>query len=126
MYIWLKYLHVACAGISIGGFIVRGIWMMRDSPQLQQRWVRVAPHIVDTLLLASALALAWRIHQWPFTHDWLTAKVVGLLAYIVLGSLGLKRAPTRRARVLFWALALLTFGYIALVAVTRSASLGVL
>jgi len=83
--------------------------------------VRVAPHVVDTVLLASALWLAGTIGQYPFTHDWLTAKLAALLAYIVLGSIALKRGrtPRRRAAALVGALA--AAGYIVAVALARDA-----
>ena len=116
---WLKYLHIACAVLSVSGYFLRGLWMMQDSPRLQARWVRVVPHIIDTLLLVSAIALTIRLQQYPFVHDWLTAKVLALLAYIVLGAIGLKYGRTRKIRVIAWATALLTFAYLVAVALTR-------
>ncbi len=116
---WLKYLHIACAVLSVSGYFLRGLWMMQDSPRLQARWVRVVPHIIDTLLLVSAIALTVRLQQYPFVHGWLTAKVLALLAYIVLGAIGLKYGRTRKIRVSAWAAALLTFAYLVAVALTR-------
>ncbi len=116
---WLKYLHIACAVLSVSGYFLRGLWMMQDSPRLQTRWVRVVPHIIDSLLLVSAIALTIRLQQYPFVHDWLTAKVLALVAYIVLGAIGLKYGRTRKIRVIAWAAALLTFAYLVAVALTR-------
>lgn len=116
---WLKTLHVTCAALSVSGYFLRGLLMLRDSPWLTARIVRVAPHIIDTLLLASAIALAVRLRQYPFVHGWLTAKVLALTAYIVLGAIGLRYGRTRKIRVAAWAAALLTFGYIVAVALTR-------
>ncbi|MDX1607047.1 MAG: SirB2 family protein [Candidatus Competibacterales bacterium] len=114
----LKQIHVAAVATSLGLFVLRGIWMLTDPARLTRRWVRIVPHGVDTLLLLSALLLAWRIGQYPFVHDWLTAKVVALVAYILLGTVALKRGPTRTVRTLAWVAALAVFGYI--VAVARS------
>jgi uncharacterized membrane protein SirB2 len=119
-YTLLKYLHLACVVLSGGGFVLRGAWMMRGSPMLARRWVRVAPHVVDTALLASAIALAVMIGQYPLVHGWLTAKVLGLLAYIVLGTIALKRGRTRGVRVAAFGGALLVFAYIVAVAITKS------
>jgi uncharacterized membrane protein SirB2 len=77
-YLALKYVHVACVAISYVLFFVRGIWMMHVSSLLARRWVRIMPHVVDTLLLASAIALSVMIGQYPFTTPWLTAKVIAL------------------------------------------------
>jgi len=120
----LKAIHVGSAMLSITGFVLRGIWMLQGSPLLKARATRILPHVVDTLLLGSAIALALRVAQYPFVHAWLTAKVLALLAYIVLGSIALKYGKTRRVRVLSYGLALAVFLYIVLVAVTHSPGAG--
>jgi uncharacterized membrane protein SirB2 len=121
-YLAIRTLHIACAAISIAGFAARGALMLADSPHLHQRWVRVAPHVVDTLLLASAIWLAWFLGQMPFVHGWITAKVFALLAYIVLGMVALKRGTTKGARAGAFAAALVAAGYIVWVALTRDAT----
>ena len=78
-YASLKIVHVSCVAASYALFVVRGIWKMRESTLLQQRWVRIVPHVVDTILLASAVALAVPSRQYPFVDGWLTAKAMGLL-----------------------------------------------
>jgi uncharacterized membrane protein SirB2 len=118
-YLFAKYVHAGAVALSIAGFIARGVLMLRASPLLQARFVRIAPHVVDTLLLASALWLAWMLQQYPFVHGWLTAKVLGLLAYIVLGSIALRRGRTRTVRAAAFAGALLAAGYVVAVALTK-------
>lgn len=120
-YSTLKHFHMGCAAASGSLFLLRGAWMLRASPLLQQRWVKIAPHMVDTALLASAVGLAVWSGQYPFAQGWLTAKVVALLGYIVLGTIALKRGrtPAIRAGAFLGALAL--FGYIVAVAVTKQA-----
>jgi uncharacterized membrane protein SirB2 len=115
----LKYIHVTSVALSYSLFFVRGIWMLRDSPLLQQRWVRIAPHTVDTVLLASAIALAWQLGYSPLTHAWLAAKITALLFYIVIGSVALKRGKNRRIRVIAWMTAQAIFIYIVSVALTH-------
>lgn len=119
-YTLLKHLHLSCVAASYVLFVLRGTWMLRDSPILQQRWVKIAPHTIDTLLLASAFALAYSIGQYPFVDSWLTAKVVALLLYIGLGFVALKYGRTQRTRLSAWIAAQLVFGYIVLVAVSHS------
>ena len=120
-YIALKYLHLSCVVLSGAGFVLRGLWMMQGSPMLARRWVRVLPHVVDTVLLASAIALAVVIGQYPLVNGWLTAKVLGLAAYIVLGTIALRRGRTRALRVAAYCGALLVLSYIVAVALTKSA-----
>lgn len=119
-YIALKHLHVTFVALSGLLFLVRGIWMLRASPNLEQRWARIVPHIVDTLLLASAIGLAVVSHQYPGQMPWLTAKVVGLVAYVVLGTIALKRGRTQGLRTAAFVGALACFAYIVAVAVTKN------
>jgi uncharacterized membrane protein SirB2 len=118
-YLLLKQVHIACAVLSIAGFAARGVLMLRESPLLDAGVVRVAPHVVDTALLASALALAWLSGQYPFAQGWLTAKVLALAAYIVLGTIALKRGRSPAVRRAAFTLALATVLYIVSVALTR-------
>ena len=120
MYLALKHLHITAVVLSFGLFALRGLWMLVDSPQRQRRWVRIVPHAIDTVLLASALGLVAILHQYPFVQGWLTAKVLGLILYIILGGIALKHGATKTIRVATWISALVVFGYIVSVAVTHS------
>lgn len=121
LYLTIKQLHVLFVALSLGGFLVRGWWMLRGSPLLHHPATRVLPHVNDTALLAAGVGLSVITHQYPLAQEWLTAKLAALLLYIVLGTLALKRGRTPAARTLAFAGALLTFGYMVGVAVTRQA-----
>lgn len=119
-YLALKHIHVTAVALSIAGFTLRGLLMLAGSPLLQRRLVKVLPHVIDTVLLASAIAMAVISAQYPFVQPWLTAKFFGLLAYIVFGMMALKRGRTKAQRAAWFAAALAAFGYIVMVALTRS------
>ena len=118
-YLLLKNIHVTCVVLSLSGFFARGVLMLVESPLLKAPWVRITPHAVDTVLLASAIALAATIQQYPGFHGWLTAKVIGLIVYIVLGVVALKRGKTRAVRIAAWIAALVVFAYVVSVAMTK-------
>ena len=118
-YLAIKHLHMTCAALSGSFFFIRGIWMLRDSPRLQQRWVKTVPHIIDTVLLGSALTMAVWSSQYPFVQNWLTAKLLALVAYILLGTIALKRGKTKTVRTIAFVAALAVFAYIVKVAITR-------
>jgi len=118
---WIKYLHMTCALLSFSGFFVRGIWMIQDSSYRQLRWVKISPHIVDTVLLLSAITLAINLSLSPLEHGWLLAKIIALLVYISLGMIALHHGPSKPVRTGAWLLGMLVFLYIASVAFTRSA-----
>ena len=119
-YLALKHLHLSAVVLSIALFVLRGGWMLMDSPHLRRRWVRIVPHLVDTVLLGSAIGLTLILQQYPFVNSWLTAKVLALIVYILLGHIALKRDSTRTIRAVAGIAALAVFGYIVSVALTHS------
>ena len=122
-YATLRTLHVTCAALTGLGFLLRGIWMIVDSPLRAARLTRTLPHVVDTALLASAIAMAMKLQVYPFTTGWLTAKVIALVVYILVGMAAFRFAKTRRTRITCWIAALCTYVYIVGVAITRSPAL---
>jgi uncharacterized membrane protein SirB2 len=53
-------------------------------------------------------------------QSWLTAKLLGLVVYIILGSIALHYGPNKPLRATAWLAALLVFGYIVSVALTHA------
>ena len=119
-YAALKMIHVVSIILSYLLFTLRGVWMMQDSCALQQRWVKIVPHVIDTVLLTSAIALVMMIQQDPVNNSWLSAKVAGLLLYISLGMVALKHGKTRKVKIVAWIAAHVVFFYIVLVALTKN------
>ena len=120
MYLALKHFHITCVVLSGAGFVLRGAWALAGSPLARARLTRVLPHVVDSCLLLSAIALAWMAGQYPFVHGWLTAKIVGLLAYIGLGMLALKPGRAMAVRAGAFVAALATFSWIVSVALSKN------
>lgn len=107
-YLLFKNLHMACALLTLFGFSLRGYWMLTESAMLQKKAVRILPHIIDTLLLLSAIMLVIVTGFYPFVVGWVTLKLVLLVVYIVLGTFALKRGKTKKSRTVFFVAALLT------------------
>ena len=108
LYYFIKIIHVSCAVLSFSGFILRGYWMLQESEWLQHKISRVLPHLIDTVLLVSAIALVIMSRQYPTLVNWVSIKIGLLLLYIVLGSFTLKRGRTRQIRIACLVGALLT------------------
>ncbi len=119
-YALVKMIHVGSIILSYLLFLTRGIWMMQNSAKLQLRWVKILPHITDTVLLASAIYLAILLQQDPLNNSWLSAKVIGLLLYICLGMVAMRFGKTRKTKIIAWIAAQCVFAYIVLVALTKS------
>jgi len=115
----LKNIHIFSALISFTLFFIRGLWVMKGSAMMQQKWVKIVPHINDTILLGTAIVLTISIGQYPFVDAWLTAKLLALVAYICLGIEALRLAKTDIGRAVAWLAALVVFLFIVSVALTR-------
>jgi len=120
MYTTLKLLHVGCAILTISGFVIRGYWMLSSPAKLQLMFVRVAPHVLDTVFLLSGIALIVALRLPVLSQDWLLMKFVALPVYVVLGAIALGRGKTPRVRTTAFILALVTFAYIVGVALSKS------
>ncbi|MDH5632351.1 MAG: SirB2 family protein [Gammaproteobacteria bacterium] len=116
----LLTVHVSAVAVSISLFILRGIWMMQQSPMLARKWVRVAPHVSDTVLIASAGLLAAAIGQYPFVNDWLTAKFILMFLYIGFGYFAINHGHNRGSRIINGATAIVILVYIVSVAITHN------
>jgi len=122
-YAALKIIHVVSVIFSYLLFMLRGIWMMQNSSILQRRWVKILPHVIDTVLLASAVTLVTMIQQYPGMSTWLSAKIGGLLLYIILGMMALRFGKSRKIKIISWIAAQIVFFYIVLVALTKNPTL---
>lgn len=116
-YIAYKHLHTSFAALSIIFFIIRAYWSVLERGCLQNTFVRVAPHIIDTLFLLSGLAMAFTI---GFNHPWLIAKIIGLIAYIYVGIFAIRRGRTPQIRLLSAVIAALIYVYIVGIALNKS------
>ena len=120
----VKSLHVGCVALSISLFTLRAALQWQNVAWRRWRVLRIAPHVVDTVLLGSALWLCWMIGQYPFVQGWLTAKVLALVAYILLGRMALGRTTAKGQRLVAFVAALCCVGYIVGVALTHSPTWG--
>lgn len=120
-YLALKHLHMSFAALSGTLFFVRGLLMLRrkDNVPMRKNLLDRSSHIIDTILLVSALTLVVWSAQYPFVLPWLTVKVFAVVAYIVVGAIALKRGKTRGVRTGAFIAALLIFGYILKLALTK-------
>jgi uncharacterized membrane protein SirB2 len=118
-YITVRQVHVTAAALSITLFVARTAWLARAPGRVQRRWMRSVPQVVDTVLLASALWLAWQLGV-AGTRGWLWAKLIALVLYVALGTITLRAGRPARVRMMAFVGAIATFAYVAGVAITKS------
>jgi uncharacterized membrane protein SirB2 len=119
MYFAIKHIHLTAIAISVALLLLRFFWVVTENNMLNRKWVKIVPHVVDTVLLASALTLCVLIAQYPFVHGWVTEKVMGVVLYIFLGLIALKKAKSNVVRGASIVAALLVLAVIAKIAVTK-------
>lgn len=120
--------HLVSVALTIGFFIVRYWWRYSNNPLINARWVRIAPHGIDTVLFLSGAGLMWKTGYLPFTDKglWLTEKLFGVIIYIALGfiALGRRRPRSQQSRFIAFLLALVVLFIIIQLAITRIPILG--
>lgn len=121
-YATLKLVHQGAVTLSIAGFFARGAAALAGAAWVRGRMARTLPHAIDTVLLASAVGLAWMLQLNPLSTPWLAAKIAGLLAYIGLGMVALKPGRPLALRIVAWVAALLCFAQIVAIAISKQAA----
>jgi uncharacterized membrane protein SirB2 len=119
-YFVLKAIHVVAVCLSAAGFFARGICRFAGARWIGSHSARTLPHLVDSVLLASAIALAVSLRLSPISSTWLLAKTIGLCVYIGLGMVALRFGRNPRTRAIAWLGALLVFAYIVTVAISKN------
>ena len=120
MYNQVLTVHVSTVILSISGFIFRGILHFRGSDLVKRKWLMITPHIIDTVLITSAIILLIQNGLNLLTTPWLLAKLIALNFYIALGLIAFRFGKTTRVRMLAWSGAIILFAYICTVAVTKN------
>ena len=119
-YTTVKLVHQVAVALSVTGFFARGWASFASAGWVRTRAAKTVPHVVDTVLLLSALSLAWLLRLDPRDAPWLTAKIVGLVVYVALGVVALRPGRPLWVRATAWMAALATVGWIVSVAITKS------
>ena len=119
-YSTVKAIHQTAVLLSFIGFFARGVGSLAGATWVHSRAAKTWPHVVDSVLLLSALTLAWMLSLNPAFSPWLLAKIGGLVVYIALGMVALRPGFPLPVRTAAWLAALATFGYIVSVAITRN------
>ena len=116
-YALIKHLHITAAVLSILFFVLRAYWSVAGSARLQGRFVKIAPHVIDTVLLVCGVILASMIGA---DQPWILAKIVGLILYIVVGTIAIKRGKKPGTRAIAAIIAVLIFFYIVGIAISHN------
>lgn len=96
----MKHLHMTIALISVALFTLRFFWTLAGSAQLDKKWIKITPHVVDTLLLALGAVMMMKLALNPFEQLWLGEKLIAVVAYIFTGYYTLKLARNKTMQII--------------------------
>ena len=119
MYEIVKHTHLTAIALSVLLFLFRFALNAKQSPMLQKKWLKIVPHVVDTVLLASAATLCVMLEQYPFVDAWVTEKLMALVLYIVMVTLALRLGRNGSMRGVGFIGALSWIVYAGMVAVSK-------
>lgn len=119
-YAIVKLVHQSAVVLTLTGFVIRGAASMAGAQWVRGRAAKTLPHVVDTILLVSAMSLAWMLRVTPENAPWLISKIAGLVAYVALGVVALRPGNPLAVRATAWVAALATAGWIVSVAFTKN------
>ncbi|MCH8134787.1 MAG: SirB2 family protein [Proteobacteria bacterium] len=115
----LKLAHISCVVISGSLFVYRYARLSLHPDRALSKPLKVLPHINDAVLLSCAIGMLSLIGLNPFTTPWLLAKIVALVAYIVLGTICMHSLPGSRRQSVSFVAAISVFAYILLVGLNK-------
>ena len=118
-YSQIKLVHITCVVLSGSLFTLRGVMMLAGSVRVYHPALKYLSYLIDTTLLTSAVLLTLILHQYPFVQSWLTAKVLLLVVYIVLGVFALRRGRSRASRAAYFTAALAVYLFIVSIAIAH-------
>lgn len=116
-----KHLHMTLAVLSVALFTLRFIWLLANSAKLQAKWVKITPHIIDTLLLTLGVVMAVQYSINPLEQLWLGEKILAIFAYIFTGYYTLKLARNKTMQIIGYLGAMGWIMLIVRLAMTREA-----
>ena len=77
-YPMLKHLHMTLALVSLLLFVYRWSLALGGSERLQQKWLKILPHITDPFLLLFGILLAVSLQMNPGQQPWLMGKLIAV------------------------------------------------
>jgi uncharacterized membrane protein SirB2 len=119
MYEMTKNLHLTFMLLSVLLFLTRFVLTLNASPILQKKALKIAPHIIDTLWIITAIGLCLMVQQYPFVNPWVTEKLLAFVMYFFMVIFALKLAKTHLMRLIGVVGALSWLAYAGMVAVTK-------
>jgi len=114
----LKTLHLSFIFLSLISFVGRVILSEINPVLLKRKVFNITPHIINTLLIGSGIALVIQGDWLSGDYGWIVSKLLVLIVYIGLGIFVMKHQGASKWLAFIAAMACIV--YIGIVAVTKN------
>ena len=123
MYTAVKHIHLTAIILSLVLFIARFVLLWLKSSKLNSKLLKVLPHLVDTVLIVSAITLCVLLQQYPLVDAWVTEKLLALIMYVFMVTLALRLANNNFMRIIGFVGAISWVAFAGAVAMSKQAIL---
>ncbi len=113
----IKLIHLIFIVTSFASFNARIAFSVFKPGILQNKIIKIAPHVIDTLLLLSGITLIFQGNWLAGEYGWIISKFILLLGYIAFGVMAMRMEGAKRW--LAYTAAIACFVYIFVIAITK-------
>lgn len=101
MYMIVKHTHLTIITLTFIFFIINFVLTMKGSDKVNNKLLKIGPHILYTLFICSFIYLVTvnPLNLYPFLNGWASSKLAGFLFYVLSITLALKWAKSTSWRI---------------------------
>ncbi len=99
MYTIVKHAHLSIIALTFIFFIVNFVLTMKGSDKVNNKLLKIGPHILYTLFVLTFIYLVSVINLYPFVNGWASSKLSGFVFYVLSITFALKWAKSTLWRI---------------------------
>lgn len=90
----VKNIHLTIISLTFIFFIINFVLTMKGSDKVNNKILKIGPHILYTLFILTFIYLVSVINLYPFVNGWASSKLGGFVLYILSITFALKWAKS--------------------------------
>ena len=101
MYMIVKHTHLTIIALTFIFFIINFVLMMKGSDKVNNKLLKIGPHILYTLFVCTFIYLVAvnPLNLYPFLNGWASSKLGGFVLYVLSITFALKWAKSNLWRI---------------------------
>ena len=90
----VKNIHLTIISLTFIFFIINFVLTMKGSDKVNNKILKIGPHILYTLFILTFIYLVSVINLYPFVNGWASSKLGGFVIYVLSITFALKWAKS--------------------------------